>query len=111
MALGAKFAIERIAPEEAASASTRVTTPSRAKPEAGTAQSGRVTGPGLRAAFRSRVVATREGETCRRSSREDARIRIPAAMLARGCLDATVGTPQVEWSACGAAWVDFPVDA
>jgi outer membrane protein assembly factor BamA len=111
MALGAKLAIERIAPEESASASTRVTTPSRAKAEAGTVQSVRFSGPGLRAAFLSDVVATREGETFRPSSLEDDRIRILDAMLARGYLDATVGTPHVEWSASGAAWVDFPVDA
>ena len=111
MALGAKFAIERIAPEEAASASTRVTTPSRAKTEAGTVQSVRFTGPGLRAAFLSDVVATREGETFRQSSLEDDRIRILDAMLARGYLDATVGAPVVEWSDEGTAWVDFPVDA
>lgn len=111
MALGAKFAIERIAPEGAASASTRVTTPSRAKTEAGTVQSVRFTGPGLRAAFLSDVVATREGEAFRASSLEDDRLRILDAMLARGYLDATVGTPVVEWSDDGAAWVDFPVDA
>jgi outer membrane protein assembly factor BamA len=111
MALGAKVAIERIAPEEAASASTRVTTPSRAKTEAGTVQSVRFTGPGLRAAFLSDLVATREGETFRESSLESDRIRILDAMLARGYLDATIGVPQVEWSDDGAAWVDFPVDA
>jgi outer membrane protein assembly factor BamA len=111
MALGAKVAIERIAPEEVASASTRVTTPSRAKTEAGTVQSVRFTGPGLRAAFLSDVVATRPGEPLRESSLESDRLHILDAMLARGYLDASVGVPQVEWSDGGAAWVDFPVDA
>jgi outer membrane protein assembly factor BamA len=111
MALGAKLAIEHVAPEETASASTRVTTPSRAKIEAGTVQSVRFTGPGLRAAFLSDVIATREGAAFRASALEDDRVRILDAMLARGFLDATVGAAKVEWTDSGGAWVEFPVDA
>jgi hypothetical protein len=109
MAVAAKIAIERVAPEEVASASTRVTSPGRAKPEAGTVQSVRFTGPGLRAAFLSEVVATREGQPFDEAALASDRQRIVDALIARGHLDAAVGAPQVEWSD-GAAWIDFPVE-
>jgi len=111
MALGAKVAIERVAPEEVASASTRITTPRRAEAEVGMVQSVRFTGPGLRAAFLHDVVATREGEPLRPGLVESDRLHILDAMLARGHLDAKVGVPHVSWAEDGTAHVDFPVEA
>lgn len=109
-AVSAWIAVERVAPESVASASTSLTS-SRARPAAGTVESVRFSGPGLRAAFLADVVATREGAPLREDELVRDRARILEALVARGHLDAKVGAPTVDWTGDRVAWVDFPVDA
>ena len=112
LALAAKIAVERVAPEPMASASAGLTETRRAgdAPKAGTVEAVRFSGPGLRAAFLSDVVTTREGSPLRENLLESDRQRVLEALIARGHLDAKVAAPRVSWHQ-GAAWVEFPVDA
>ena len=90
-----------VAPEEATSASTRVTSPHRAKPRAGTVATVRFTGPGLRAAL-SPVIRTRPGDPFDAATLEADRARIVEALHDRGHLDATAAAPAVTWRDDGA---------
>lgn len=109
--VSAKVAVERVAPESVASASTSITPLAAARPVAGTVQSVRFSGPGLRAAFLTDVVATHEGAPLRPEELERDRARIVAALVARGHLDARVGEVRIDWTGDQAAWVDFPIEA
>jgi hypothetical protein len=111
LALLARFAVEHVAPEPAASASASVTETRRAgdAPRAGTVEAVRFSGPGLRAAFLRDVVVTREGAPFRADQLESDRLRVFDALVARGHLDAKVGEPRVTWHD-QAAWVDFPCE-
>ena len=103
-AVAAKVAIEHLAPEGTASASDSIP---RAK-VAGTVDAVTFTGPGLRAAFLSEVVATRAGAPLSTADLAGDRIRIVDALVARGHLDAHAGEAVVAASDAG-TFVDFPV--
>lgn len=111
VALGAKVAANKLAPEGVASAATSLTQPGRAKTEAGSVRSVRFSGPGLRASYLPEVVGTREGEPLDAAELHSDRLRIVAALVARGHLDAAAGEPNVQWSSDGGAHVEFPVVA
>jgi outer membrane protein assembly factor BamA len=103
----AKVAVEHVAPERMASASDSLT---RAKAAAGTVETVRFTGPGLRASFLAEAVATRAGTAVSRADLEADRLRIVDALVARGHLDAAASEAVVQWSDSGSAYVDFPVE-
>jgi hemolysin activation/secretion protein len=109
----AKVAIERLAPEVTASASTNAT---RVKtgPVDPTApiriEAVRLSGPGLRASAFEPLFADRIGETVAPVALEAERAEVTAALVARGHLDAVVGPPEVE-RAGDAAIVELAVDA
>jgi len=107
-AIAAKIVVERVAPEKVASASDSV---SRAKVAAGTVETVQFSGPGLRAPYLAAVVGTQAGVALSQPALQADRIRIVDALVARGHLDASAGEPRVQWTATGAALVDFPVEA
>jgi len=113
LVLVARIVVERVAPEPSASASAGITAPRRAEaaaPKPGTVEALRFSGPGLRAAFLTDVIATREGQPFRADALDSDRQRLLEALVARGHLDAKVGAAHVSWHR-GAAIVEFPVDA
>jgi hemolysin activation/secretion protein len=110
----AKVAIERLAPEVAASASTRS---ARAKagpvdPAAAVQiEAVRLTGPGLRASAFEPLFADRIGARVAPAALDAERAEIVAALIARGHLDAVVSTPTLEPTDGDAVIVDLAVDA
>lgn len=107
-AIVAKVAVERLAPERVASASTR---PTDGRAEAvGQIRSIRFDAPGLRAAALSGVMTSREGAMLDAALLGADRGRLEQWLVARGHLDASVAEPSVR-VADGAVFVDIDVDA
>ncbi len=107
-ALVAKVAVEHLAPERVASASTQVTD-GRAE-VAGQIRSIRFDAPGLRAAALLPVIDSREGDTLDPALLGADRARLEQWLVARGHLDAQVGEPRVRLAATG-AHIDIQVTA
>lgn len=107
-AVTAKVAIEHVAPERVASASTE---PTDRWAEAGDAiRSIRFDAPGLRAAALSEVIETRVGGPLDRARLDADRVRLRDWLVARGHLDAQVEAPATRRTDSG-SFVDFAIEA
>ncbi len=109
LAVGAKLAVERIAPEKVASASNSDTA-GGAKAATGLVQSIRVTGSGLRATALLPLLETREGAPLHDGVLDADRLRLVRALAADGYLDAGVEEPKIRALASGIT-VELPVVA
>jgi len=106
LALGAKLAVERLAPERVASAADGDT--GGAKAASDVVQSVRITGSGLRATSLDELIETRAGEPLDHKTLDADRLRIVRALAADGYLDAGVEEPRLRASDGGLA-IELPV--
>lgn len=107
-AVTAKVAVEHLAPERVASASTQPTDRWAAAGDA--IRSIRFDAPGLRAAALSDVIETRLGGPIDRARLDADRVRLRDWLVARGHLDAAVEAPATRLTDSG-TFIDFVIDA